>query len=253
MVSKESPRLFVVAGCIFFLFSGTCQAQEGVPLEIESGSSHQQKLLNTAKSVANTVIQAVNATYGLPENDENIKQWSDSKLEALESVSRNRFANRLANKDNFLAIKYNKEKEMKGYVIKDKKVITYAYLYYGKVPAVKVSVFDCKESGHADFASVTIDYPLNPYRGEIRGEWELSYKNSGDLKSIPDKSTPECFRPEIFGNDDESKLNKIEHGDHYHYVPENRNKDVPIGRFPIEPPGPGEYITPSGEIVEKEQ
>lgn len=42
---------------------------------------------------------------------------------------------------------------------------------------------------------------------------------------------------------------EISHGDHVHYVPEDRNPDVSISQFPTQPPGPGEHITPEGRIV----
>ena len=42
---------------------------------------------------------------------------------------------------------------------------------------------------------------------------------------------------------------EIPHGDHVHYVPKDRNEEVPIGRFPTRPPEPDERITPDGEIV----
>ncbi|MFO8099912.1 MAG: hypothetical protein R6T83_09880 [Salinibacter sp.] len=42
---------------------------------------------------------------------------------------------------------------------------------------------------------------------------------------------------------------EIPHGDHVHYVPKERNSDVPINRFPTEPPEPGERITPDGEVI----
>ena len=43
---------------------------------------------------------------------------------------------------------------------------------------------------------------------------------------------------------------KVPHGDHVHYVPKDRNEQVPIGRFPTRAPNQGEQITPDGEIVE---
>lgn len=43
---------------------------------------------------------------------------------------------------------------------------------------------------------------------------------------------------------------EISHGDHVHYVPEDRNPDVSISNFPTQPPGPNERITPEGRIVE---
>jgi len=42
---------------------------------------------------------------------------------------------------------------------------------------------------------------------------------------------------------------EVPHGDHVHYVPKDRNEDVPIGRFPTRPPEEGERLTPDGEIV----
>lgn len=42
---------------------------------------------------------------------------------------------------------------------------------------------------------------------------------------------------------------EVPHGDHAHYVPKDRNEDVPIGQFPTQPPAEGERITPDGEIV----
>jgi len=42
---------------------------------------------------------------------------------------------------------------------------------------------------------------------------------------------------------------EIPHGDHIHYVPKDRNLEVPVSRFPTRPPGPGERITPEGQVV----
>lgn len=42
---------------------------------------------------------------------------------------------------------------------------------------------------------------------------------------------------------------EVPHGDHTHYVPRDRDTDVPISRFPTRPPGEGERITPDGNIV----
>ncbi len=44
----------------------------------------------------------------------------------------------------------------------------------------------------------------------------------------------------------------ISHGDHDHYVPQDRNPDVPISNFPTQPPGPGERILPNGQVVAAE-
>lgn len=45
---------------------------------------------------------------------------------------------------------------------------------------------------------------------------------------------------------------EIPHGDHVHYVPKDRDPNVPMGRFPTTKPGPDERITPDGRIVKKE-
>jgi len=42
---------------------------------------------------------------------------------------------------------------------------------------------------------------------------------------------------------------EIPHGDHSHYVPKDRNADVPVSRFPTRPPEDGERITPDGDLV----
>ena len=41
----------------------------------------------------------------------------------------------------------------------------------------------------------------------------------------------------------------VNHGSHNHYVPDNRDSDVGINRFPMEEPRPGEMITPTGQII----
>jgi hypothetical protein len=41
----------------------------------------------------------------------------------------------------------------------------------------------------------------------------------------------------------------IPHGDHVHYVPEDRNPDVPLSSFPTSKPRSDERITPTGQIV----
>ena len=42
---------------------------------------------------------------------------------------------------------------------------------------------------------------------------------------------------------------EISHGNHTHYVPKDRNPDVPMNRFPTQPPGPNERILPDGRVV----
>lgn len=44
---------------------------------------------------------------------------------------------------------------------------------------------------------------------------------------------------------------EISHGNHVHYMPKDRNPDVPVTQFPQQPPGPNERITPDGRIVPK--
>ncbi|MCY3593964.1 MAG: hypothetical protein OXI05_08620 [Bacteroidota bacterium] len=44
---------------------------------------------------------------------------------------------------------------------------------------------------------------------------------------------------------------EIPHGNHSHYVPKDRDPDVPISNFPTRPPGDNERITPDGRIVPK--
>jgi hypothetical protein len=45
------------------------------------------------------------------------------------------------------------------------------------------------------------------------------------------------------------RFEEVPHGDHVHYVPKDRNPDVPIGEFPTQKPGPDETITPEGDVV----
>lgn len=44
---------------------------------------------------------------------------------------------------------------------------------------------------------------------------------------------------------------EVTHGDHTHYVPKDRDPNVPVGQFPTREPGPDERITPEGRIVAK--
>lgn len=43
---------------------------------------------------------------------------------------------------------------------------------------------------------------------------------------------------------------EISHGNHVHYVPKDRDPNVSVGQFPMQPPGPGQRIMPDGRIVE---
>ncbi len=45
----------------------------------------------------------------------------------------------------------------------------------------------------------------------------------------------------------------VSHGSHVHYVPDDRDPDVSIDKFPQEEPGPGEVISPTGQIVKESE
>lgn len=51
-----------------------------------------------------------------------------------------------------------------------------------------------------------------------------------------------------FGDKDYAE---IPHGNHTHYVPKDRDHDVPLSRFPTEPPAENERILPDGRVVPK--
>lgn len=52
-----------------------------------------------------------------------------------------------------------------------------------------------------------------------------------------------------FGSDE---YVEIAHGNHAHYVPKDRDPDVPIDNFPTRPPEANERIMPDGRIVPKQ-
>lgn len=43
---------------------------------------------------------------------------------------------------------------------------------------------------------------------------------------------------------------EIPHGDHVHYVPKDRDEDVPMSDFPTQKPAPNERILPDGRVVQ---
>ena len=45
------------------------------------------------------------------------------------------------------------------------------------------------------------------------------------------------------------RFEEIPHGDHVHYLPKDRNPDVPVSEFPMQKPAKDERITPDGEVV----
>lgn len=51
---------------------------------------------------------------------------------------------------------------------------------------------------------------------------------------------------------DEQGYVEISHGSHSHFVPEDRDPNVSLDRFPTVPPGPNERILPNGQVVSKE-
>lgn len=44
---------------------------------------------------------------------------------------------------------------------------------------------------------------------------------------------------------------EVPHGDHSHYVPKDRDPQVPISNFPTRPPAEHEKIMPDGRVVSK--
>lgn len=46
---------------------------------------------------------------------------------------------------------------------------------------------------------------------------------------------------------------EVHHGSVIHYVPDNRDPDISIERFPTEKPGPDEMITPTGQTIKKSE
>ena len=58
---------------------------------------------------------------------------------------------------------------------------------------------------------------------------------------------------DALGYFNEKPYTAVSHGSHAHYVPHDRNPNVSIDKFPQEEPGPGEKITPEGQIVPIEQ
>jgi hypothetical protein len=45
---------------------------------------------------------------------------------------------------------------------------------------------------------------------------------------------------------------EISHGNHSHFVPEDRDPNVSLDRFPNVAPGPNERILPNGQVVAKQ-
>ncbi len=50
---------------------------------------------------------------------------------------------------------------------------------------------------------------------------------------------------------DDSPYLEVPHGSHSHFVPRDRDPNVPLENFPTVPPRPNEKIMPNGEVVPK--
>lgn len=50
---------------------------------------------------------------------------------------------------------------------------------------------------------------------------------------------------------DDAEYIVVPHGSHSHYVPRDRDPDVPLENFPTSPPRPNERIMPDGTVVAK--
>jgi hypothetical protein len=48
------------------------------------------------------------------------------------------------------------------------------------------------------------------------------------------------------------RFEKIPHGNHVHFVPKDRNPEVPVSRFPTRKPSQDERITPDGQVVARQ-
>jgi len=48
---------------------------------------------------------------------------------------------------------------------------------------------------------------------------------------------------------DDKPYFEVPHGSHTHYVAKDRDPNVSVSQFPTRPPGPGERITPTGQMV----
>lgn len=48
---------------------------------------------------------------------------------------------------------------------------------------------------------------------------------------------------------DKKEYTVVPHGNHNHYMPKDRDPNIPVHSFPQRLPNPGERITPQGEIV----
>ena len=45
----------------------------------------------------------------------------------------------------------------------------------------------------------------------------------------------------------------VSHGSHFHYVPDNRDPAVGLSKFPTKEPSDDEVITPTGQIIKKNE
>ncbi|NNE46461.1 MAG: hypothetical protein HKN37_07360 [Rhodothermales bacterium] len=54
---------------------------------------------------------------------------------------------------------------------------------------------------------------------------------------------------ESIGTFDTKHYFEVPHGSHTHYVAKDRDPNVSVSQFPTRPPGPGERISPQGQVV----
>jgi hypothetical protein len=55
--------------------------------------------------------------------------------------------------------------------------------------------------------------------------------------------------PEVLDPYGDKEWTEINHGNHTHFVPRDRDMDVPLDRFPTTEPAPTERILPNGQVV----
>ncbi|MEM9663326.1 MAG: hypothetical protein AAF970_00240 [Bacteroidota bacterium] len=54
---------------------------------------------------------------------------------------------------------------------------------------------------------------------------------------------------EVYDPFGDAEYLEVPHGNHSHFVPRDRDPNVPLHRFPTSPPGPNERILPNAEVV----
>lgn len=253
MLHKET-LLTVVS---FLLTASVCAGQTTdlfpqEPFEISELETREDIVQNTAKGIINITIPRIEELYNLPENWSSTDGtgWSREKTDSLASRVQDIVSEKMIGKRTVFSVVGEQSGKERVFVLKDRQVMLYITLDTTEpdgVPSVSVRVYDCQESGTQMFADMRVSY-----QGNLKGlKWSIHPNTVGDMVEDRSISPPKCFEEDILV--EKIEYEKFEHGDHYHYVPDNRDPDVPISRFPTKPPEKGEYITPRGEVVEKEQ